>query len=205
MSRYATATDFFGGRLYAEYKRFPFHTARADWIVQRYPQAVGAKVAIVGCGPGAYLVEELVNRGVNAFGLDAYAKNANHGFVTIAPAPAIASRCILDADITNNSDITRFRQIAGLSGNQRFFLAVSEDTLPCLTQQEAGVAVAGMQSRATNNLHILTCNRNPDSPDPERDTTLGLQWLTKAAWRTLINAAGGTTHVCLDVETWETF
>ena len=30
-----------------------------------------------------------------------FQKNVGHGFVTIAPAPAIASRCILDADTTD--------------------------------------------------------------------------------------------------------
>jgi hypothetical protein len=125
--------------------------------------------------------------------------------VTIAPAPAIASRCILDVDASNNSDFARFRQLAGMTGNQRFYLAVSEDVLACLTVQEIGLVVAGMQNRSTRNLHILTCNRSADSPDPERDTTMGLNWFTQSAWRTLINQAGGETHVCLDVETWQEF
>jgi len=205
MARYATASDFFGGAMYTEYKRFQFHIDRAVWILQKWPQIVGQKVAIIGCGPGAYLVEELVNRGVDAYGLDGFTKNAGHGFVTISPAPAIASRCLLDVDVTNNSDVSRFRQLTGTTGNRKFYLAVSEDVLSCLTLQEAGFAVAAMQARSDRNLHILTCNRSPDGPDPERDTTMGLNWFTQAAWRTLINQAGGSTHICLDVETWQEF
>lgn len=202
MARLATATDFFGGRLYDEYRRYPFFAQRADWILQKWPGVVGQKVAVVGCGPGAFLVEELVNRGVNCFGLDAYTKNANHGFVTLAPAPAIAARCVLDADVTNNSDFNRFRSLAGLSGQQRFYLAVSEDVLPCLTTQEANLAVSGMQNRSDRNLHILTINKSTTGTDPERDTTLGLNWLSLGAWKALITAAGGGTHVLLDAETW---
>jgi hypothetical protein len=57
------------------------------------------------------------------------------------------------------------------------------------------------QSNADRVLHILMCNRSADGPDPERDTTMGLNWWTEAAWRSLINAAGGSTHVCLNTET----
>jgi hypothetical protein len=205
MSRYATATDFFNGPLYTEYVKFTFFAQRADWILARWPQAAGAKVAVIGCGPGAYLVEELVARGVNAYGIDGYRKNVNHGIVTVQPTPAIAARCVLDADFTNNSDVGRFRSLAGLSGNQRFYLAVSEDVLPCLTTQEINVAVANMQSRSDRNLHIITCNRSGTETDPGRTTSLGLQWLTQAAWRSAINAAGGSTHIGLDAETWEVF
>lgn len=201
--RWATATDFFGGRVYESYGPSPFFAEKADYILGRWPTAVGQKVLVVGCGPGAYLVEQLVNRGVNCYGIDAFAKDPNHGFVTIAPSPAIAARCILDADTTNNSDVSRIkgRDFADLRGNARFFLVITEDVLPCLTAQDAGVAVGIIQASTTNALHILTCNRNPDSPDPERDTSLGFNWLTQAAWRSLINAAGGSTHVCWNTET----
>jgi hypothetical protein len=205
MSRFATATDFFNGPLYTEYSHYPFFAQRADFILNRWTQVAGQKVGVVGCGPGAYLVEELVARGVNAFGIDGYRKNVNHGIVTVEPIPAIAARCVLDADFTNNSDVARFRSLAGLSGNQRFYLAVSEDVLPCLTMQEVSVVVGNMQSRSDRNLHIITCNRSGTETDPGRVTSLGLQWLTQAAWRSAINAAGGATHICLDAETWEVF
>lgn len=207
MSRLATATDFFGGPLYSEYKRYPFFAQRADWILAQWPGIVGQKAVVVGCGPGAYLVEELVNRGVNCFGLDAYQKNVAHGFVTLAPAPAIAGRCILDADANNNSDVSRItsRDYADMRGQQKFYLSISEDMLPCLTSQEASAAVNIMQARSDRVLHILTTNRDPNQPDPERNTSIGLNWLTQAAWRTLINAAGGSTHICLDAETWQEF
>ena len=183
MARYATASDFFNGPLYTQYQKFPFFADRANWIVNRWPLVTNGtnKVAVLGCGPGGYLVEELVAHGVNCYGLDGYQKNANNGFVTIAPAPSIASRCILDADMSNNSDVSR------------------------LTTQEITVSVGLMNTKSSNVLHILTCNRDPNQPDPERNTSVGLNWLTHAAWRQLINAAGGTTHICLDAETWEVF
>ena len=207
MSRYATATDFFGGAMYGEYKRFPIFAERADVILARWPAIVGQKALVVGCGPGAYLVEELVNRGVNCYGIDGFKKNLGHGFVTIAPAPAIAGRCILDADTTNNSDVTRItsRDFLDLRGQAKTYLTISEDVLSCLTLQEVGTAVSIMQARSERVLHILTCNRNPDAPDPERDTTMGLNWLTEAAWRSLINAAGGSTHICWNSEERRTF
>jgi hypothetical protein len=203
MSRYATATDYFGGAMYDAYGHFPIHTERADWIIAKWPGVVGQKVLIAGCGPGAYLVEELVNRGVNCFGIDGFQKNANHGFVTITPPPAIAARCILDADMSNNSDAARIKgnQYAKITGQQKFYLIVTEDVLSCLTTQEITVGVGIAQSNADRVLHILMCNRSADGPDPERDTTMGLNWWTEAAWRTLINSAGGSTHVCLNTET----
>lgn len=200
MARLATATDFFGGRMYDSYQKFPIFAERADIIMQRYPGAVGQKVVVVGCGPGAYLVEELVARGVNCFGLDAFGKNIAHGFVTIQPTPAIAARCVLDADMGINSDVNRLRQMAGLTGQQRFYLCISEDVLPCLTDQEIAAGVSVVNNRADRVFHIITCNQDPDSPDPGRDLTLGLQWLTREQWRARINAAGGSAHVCWDSE-----
>lgn len=202
MSRYATATDFFGGAMYDQYTHSPIFAERADLVLSRWPGVVGQKAVVVGCGPGAYLVEELVNRGVNCFGLDGFQKNSAHGFVTVAPAPSIAARCILNCDATNNSDVSRItgRDYADLRGQAKFYLTISEDVLSCLTLQEASVAVGIMQARSDRVLHILTCNNSATGPDPERDTTMGLNWLTEAAWRSLINAAGGSTHVCWNSE-----
>lgn len=202
MSRYATATDFFGGAMYTEYKRFPIFAERADVILARWPAIVDQKALVVGCGPGAYLVEELVNRGVNCYGIDGFKKNLGHGFVTIAPIPAIASRCILDADTTNNSDVTRIasREFLDLRGQAKTYLTISEDVLSCLTLQEVSAAVNIMQSRSDRVFHILTVNRSETGPDPERDTTMGLNWLSESSWRTLINSAGGSSHICWNSE-----
>lgn len=208
MTNYARAADYINGPLYTKYEKFPFFAQRADWIVNRWPQVVGTnKVAILGCGPGAYLVEELFNRGVNCYGLDAYEKDVNHGFTDFQLTPTIASRCILDADASNNSDVARFtgKNYLNLKGQEKVYLSVTDDMLGCLTTQQASTTVSILQSKSTNVLHIITCNTSPTGTDPHRYTGSGLLWLTQSAWRQLINAAGGTSHICLNTETWETF
>jgi hypothetical protein len=216
MSRQSNVTDFHGNQfgrtdaMYDNYQDSPVFSRRAEWINQRYP-AIG-KVCIVGCGPYAYLVKQLVSIGVNAFGFDSCNKTPFGQTIVLDPLIA-TGRVILDADVTNNSDVQRIKgnSYARITGQQKFGLIVTEDVLGCLTTSEQGFVVGYLGTQGTNILHIITCIHPEflgDPPISDRVNLNGEQdggWKTQAEWRTLLNANGGSAHVCLDTETWEVF
>src|ERR1044072_3702490 len=109
MSRLASQTDFFAsydaqgvkipgtGVMYDNYQRFPFFAERANIIASRFATNIG-KIVVFGCGFG-YLVDELVQRGYDAWGLDGadYARNKAAEVLPFASA----NRVVL-ADMGNN-------------------------------------------------------------------------------------------------------
>jgi hypothetical protein len=203
MARQSTATDFFGVRynradaMYDDYQEFPFFAQRAQYIQTTYP-GVG-KVGVAGCGPYAYLVKHLVALGIDAYGFDSCNKVAFGETITLDPS--VTSRVLLTADLTNNSDVTNFRRnVANLNGNAKFGLVVTEDVLPCLTDTEAQFLAGYLSSQGNNVLHIITCGQPTDA-----HRLPSLNWKSQAEWRALLNANGGSTHGCLDAETWEVF
>lgn len=180
MPRLATAEDFEGlapQALYTAYRRYPFFAERATAINARYTTKVKALVA--GCGYG-YLVDELVKLGWDAWGIDASAYAITKGK---AELPAIATR-LIQADAGNASQMSAVRTAAGLTGNRRFGLIVTEDILPVCTDAEANTILQQLRANLVAGgpmLHIIT----PGNPaDPAKFAPLN--WKSVAQWRALI-------------------
>jgi SAM-dependent methyltransferase len=215
MSRLATAADFEGlqpGALYTEYRRFSFFAARAGFIAARWPVSVG-RVLVVGCGYG-YLVDELLTRGYDAWGLDAAAYAIGKAQEKLSVG---ASNRVLLGNMATRGDVNAAKNAMGLGNNARVGLLVTEDVLTtCATQQEATVALTELRRHGTNYLHILTCSKPGDVVATAAEQAAydalqaklaaspggglrwpGLLWLTRQQWRTLINAPA---EVMLDAE-----
>ena len=185
--RLASASDFESGALYGPpgYRRYPFFAERADLILNLY--GAGGKVLVVGCGWG-FLVDELLTRGYDAWGLD----GSSYAIAKAAEVlPAASAQRVLLADTTNRQQVVAVRAAAGVVGNQRFKLIVTEDVLPVLSDAEVAVAVAECRRVATNVLHIVTPG---DPTDPSK--LAGLNWKSIETWAslvapdTLLNAEG---------------
>lgn len=200
MARIATIEDFgvpgqSSGYLYDDgYREYPFHDERAAWIASRWP-GIG-KTIVVGCALG-YLVKHLRLLGIEAYGFDL------SQWAIDRVDPAAAPFCMF-ADTARQQDRRAVKQMAGIASNGRFALAVTEDVLPVLTDNEAGVLVSVCQSDALNVGHIITCT-HPEIPGDLASRYAPLNWKSQAEWRALINSAGGTAHVCYDTELKVTF
>lgn len=197
MSRLASQADFYAsydqdgnkipgtGNIYDEYRRYPFFAERATIVASLFPTSIG-KVVIFGCGFG-YLVDELVQRGYDAWGVEG-ADYARNKAAEVLPFGS-ANRVVL-ANMTNQSALNQVRNAAGLSGNQRFAVGISEDVLPvCTDETEARVAlVAGhgiVSTTAGRMLHWITCSKPETQGD--LDTRLpGLLWRSRAQWAAII-------------------
>jgi SAM-dependent methyltransferase len=210
MSRLASASDFHAqydaqgvkiagtGSLYDDYRRYPFFGWRADFIAARWPISVG-KVVVFGCGYG-YLVDELVQRGYDAWGVEAadYARNKAAEVLPFASA----NRVVL-ANIANRQALAAVRTAAGLTGQARFGLGISEDVLPvCTDEAEAVLAINEcrriVSTTAGRFLHIITCSNG--NLEDLNNRLPGLLWRSPAQWRAIVNSAGGAADVCLNTE-----
>lgn len=197
MSRLASAADFFAtydgegnkvpgtGNLYDEYRRFPFFAERADLIAARFQPSVG-KVVVFGCGFG-YLVDELVQRGYDAYGIE-MSDYARAKATEVLPF-ASASRIIL-ANMANRSALNSARSAAGLTGNQRFAVGISEDALPVATDEaEARLALDECRRIISTTpgrfVHWITCS-DPSNPSDLDNRYPGLLWRSEAEWRAII-------------------
>ncbi len=216
MSRMASQVDFFAsydaegvkipgtGNLYDHYTRYQFFAERASIIAQRFAPNIG-KVVVFGCGFG-YLVDELVQRGYDAWGVE-MADYARNKAAEVLPF-ASANRVIL-ANMANNQALNAVRNAAGLTGNQRFAVGISEDILPvCTDENEVRVALTAghgiVSTTAGRMIHWITCSK----PETQGDLDFrlpGLLWKSRTQWATLIrtNAAqfnGFPGDVCYDAE-----
>lgn len=216
MSRLASQTDFFAtydlnqnkvpgtGVMYDNYQRFPFFAERANIIASRFATNVG-KIIVFGCGFG-YLVDELVQRGYDAWGCDLsdYARNKAAEVLPFASA----NRIIL-ADMGSSQGLNAVRNAAGLTGNQRFAVGISEDILPvCTDDNEVRVALASghgiVSTTAGRILHWITCSK-PENANDLNTRMPGLLWKSRTEWGTLIRTKVGQfngfpTDVCFDAE-----
>jgi hypothetical protein len=162
MPRLATAEDFNGVLYNPPYYEFPFFAERAAWIAARYP-GVG-KVAVIGAALG-YLVKHLRLLGIDAWGADQSAW-------ALTQVPPELSAYMFYADLSRNKDRNDFKAFCGLSGNQKFSLAVTEDVLPCLTDNETVALCNVINGSAVNALHIVTPLGSGSNQHP------GLNWKT---------------------------
>lgn len=171
MARLATVEDFENGPMYSNYHRYPFFAQRADLIRQRYPNAV--RILVAGCGYG-FLVDELIQRGVNAWGVDASVYATGKAAVVLSTN---ARPRVLRGNCAVRTDMDAVKSAAGLRTNQRFDLVVQEDLLPCCDTDAEVQAVVTELRRLGPVLHLVWTHQDGDTH------TLPLLWYTAAEWR----------------------
>lgn len=186
MGRVSTLRDFgldgSPGVLYTEYDpAFPFLQERAAQIRGRFAN-LSTKILVAGCGIGV-LVKHLSDLGyTDVWGCDASAELITYGKNLY---PTLASR-LLVADILNNSgnqlpSMTGVRRAAGLNGNARFPLCITDDVLTVLSDVEVATALTVLRATAQTLVHVLW----PIDPTTTQDPTLN--WKTvPAGWQAAI-------------------
>lgn len=108
----------------------------------------GKKVLVVGCAYG-YLVQELVNLGVDAYGMDI-------STFAISQAPSSISSRVMVGDVRVAADLTAVKIFAGLTGNNKFALIIDEDMLCCLTDAEATAFCVAARKICSYLCHLVT-------------------------------------------------
>lgn len=184
MSKIATQADFQGSSVwYTEYRRWPDFGLRADKFAGRYT----GQVAVIGCAYG-YLVAELVERGIDAYGCDASSWAIEEG---LRQQPALAGRLFV-ADATIRSSLSAFKADCGLSGGRKFGLVLTEDVLSCAeTDAEAGLMLAELRRIGQSLAHVVMAVELPGMDRPAI-----FLWRTPAEWRAIIGA--GEPILCLE-------
>ena len=171
MSRVSTLADFGLGagpfptdRLYTQFD------PNADYLVQRAASISGrfanltTLILVAGCGFGT-LVKRLKDLGyTNVWGCDMSTELINYGKTLY---PDIASR-LLVANCLNNSgsslpSMTGVRRAAGLTGNNRFTLCITDDMLTVMSNAEVATCLTVLRATASTLIHILW----PIDPDPQ--------------------------------------
>lgn len=189
MSRIGTLADFGLGagpfpadRMYTQYDpTAAYLTERAASIRGRFSN-LSTTILIAGCGIGT-LVKALKDLGyTNVWGCDVSTELVNYGKTLY---PDIASR-LLVADCLNNSgnqlpSMTGVRRAAGLSGNNRFSLCLTDDMLTVMSDTEVQTCLTVLRSTANTLVHVLW----PIDPSTNQDPTLN--WKTvPQGWQTVI-------------------
>lgn len=141
------------------YCRYDYFAVRAERIAAEQPRAV----LVLGCAFG-YLVDELVSRGVEAFGIDLSEWAIRKGK---AKLPKIAERLFVGDALKRES-----------LNPERVPLIVTEDLLPCLEDGEIAAGLPLWRSRADRVVHIVS----PRLDDPERIGAPELNWKTLEEW-----------------------
>jgi len=159
------------------YRQFTFFQQRIDALKGRVAPN-NQKLAIWGCGFG-YLVNLAVTAGYDAYGFDASAYAITRGN-QVQPA-AIAAR-LFQRDATVASDVTASRNDAGLKGNTRFALLLTEDMFTCFSDAEIQTALPLLRGACSANLgHMLTVLEKAGTNNDPR-----INWKSTAAWKTLL-------------------
>lgn len=206
MARLATAADFEGqmpDSLYTLYERFPFFAWRADYVDRLWDRLkrrgtlaasltrAQTKIAVAGAAYG-YLVEELTARGFDAWGFDASA----YAIGKMQTSVNLTTRGrVLQKDLLVSSQVTDVRRAAGLTGQNRFHLGITEDVLPVMSDAEIAQAIGVARSASLALLHIVTAHQ---------DTSVHiapLNWKTLDGWvQSLTPTNGSMPDWLLDAE-----
>lgn len=158
------------------YRQYPFFQDRIDNLKQRFAPN-NQKTAIYGCGWG-YLVQLAVAAGYDAFGFDASAYAINKAKALF---PALATRFFV-RNATVSADVTASKNDAGLKGNARFSILMTEDMLTCLTDQEITTCLPLLRGVCGNNLlHLVTLLDTSTVQDVQ------CNWKTAAQWKAIIS------------------
>lgn len=135
------------------------------------------KTAIWGCGWG-WLVNLAVTAGYDAYGFDASSYAINKGKSLY---PSIANRLFLRNALTA-ADVTASKSDAGIHGQTRFTLLVTEDLLDVMSDAEINTTLPLLRGISQANLlHIVTPSGVGTNPDPR------INWKTAAQWHALLS------------------
>ena len=163
MSRISTLADFgLGAGPFAEDRIYTQYTPTANYLVQRATTIRGrfatltTPILVAGCGVGT-LVKLLKDLGyTNVWGNDASTELINYGKTLY---PDIASR-LLVANCLNNSgnalpSMTGVRRAAGLTGNNRFTVLITDDVLTVMSNAEVTTALPILRATGSTLIHVL--------------------------------------------------
>ena len=159
---------------------WPMFTARINALKGRTAPN-NQKLAIWGCGWGS-----LVNLAVEA-GYDAYGFDASSYAITKAKAtfPVIATRLFV-RDALKSADVTASKSDAGIHGQSKFAVLVTEDVLPCMSDQEITLTLPLLRGVCSANLlHMVT----PLDPWAQQNglNDPRINWKTDAQWKALLS------------------
>lgn len=176
---------------YSHPGRQKIYVKRLGVLNQLFGPAGGQTVCIVGCGFG-YLNLQMTLDGWVTWGVDAAQYSLDRGAAEVA----LARVTLADIVTATPRDI---RRDAGLTGQARFDLCVSEDLLPCLRDDEVTAAVENMRELSGTVAHIVTCKdlAQPEgtymsAADLHDDGQDPLNWKTASEWKQLV---GGDTLI----------
>jgi len=189
MSRIGTLADFgLGVGPFAENRMYTQYEPTAQYLVDRAANIRGrfanltTTILIAGCGIGV-LVKLLKDLGyTNVWGCDFSTELINYGKTLY---PDIASR-LLVANCLNNSgntlpSMTGVRRAAGLTGNNRFTLCITDDLLTVMSDAEVATALPILRATGSTLFHILW----PKIPELYQDPALN--WKTvPTEWQAVI-------------------
>jgi len=174
------------------YRRYPHLSKRVNELNQRFAPN-GQKLLVAGCAFG-FLVDDLVGVGYDAYGIDASAWAIGRSNEVL---PGIAARVGV-VDATVESEINDFRRnVMGIQGNRKIDLAVTEDLLPVLRDDEIPLALAALRAQTQANLlHIVTPSDMPGTEYPGDYMQPGqlndsqadpINWKTTAEWLAIVS------------------
>lgn len=179
-----------------QYRKYQFFTDRGIIFNNQWNGIKNNKILIAGCGWG-FLIQELME--VHGF-TDVWGCDASEYAVNVA-APAnlpaqYASRVLL-GNITSSAEMVAVANAAGIPGNNpRFRAILTEDVLPCLTQQEIPTALSNLRARSQSVAHIITPQMQGSVKQPDGSTVYpggiqipGFTWLTHQEWINIIGTS----------------
>lgn len=137
---------------YSFYSATTYSSETADQLAQKFIDKsglsgislLGKKVLVIGCAYG-FLVQYLITRGVDVYGMDwsSYA---------LSQAPVEVSAKLSLGDARQASAWTAVRTLAGLTkANQKFDLIIDEDMICCMSDADA----VTMRTLALDNCNIF--------------------------------------------------
>jgi len=163
MSKIGTLADFgLGAGPFTDNRMYTQYEPTAKYLVDRAANIRGrfatlsTTILVAGCGIGV-LVKLFKDLGyTNVWGCDFSTELINYGKTLY---PDIASR-LLVANCLNNSgnalpSMTGVRRAAGLSGNNRFTLCITDDMLTCMSNAEVATCLTVLRATATTLFHVL--------------------------------------------------
>ena len=134
-----------GGLYWPPFQDYPHFAERAEYLSQHYRPG---SVLIVGAAYG-FTVKHCRDNGVEAWGMDASAWALEQAQVHCPEAVPY----LIHGDVTKAQDVRRAAQQAGV---QRFTVAVTEDLMPMLAEDEITTACAQLRRIAREVLHWVT-------------------------------------------------
>lgn len=161
---------------YATYKRWGFNNSNnfdlmAVDILNRY--SVGNKRVLEICCAKGFLVEDLVERGIDAYGVDV------SPYAIGQANPSIASRLtVADIRIGQSNFLSSFN-------NNRFSLIIGMNCLCCFSDAEITGMITELNRISSDQFYVISENANPSFYNPK----------TIQQWRDSFNWEQGTVFI----------